>query len=96
MTGGAGAPEEEPVHCVCGRLLSDPVSRARGLGPHCYRQLQARTAPRPRRLRTPAAGPHPRAVPEREPTQLALDWDDDDPEPEPAQAITDVPTGALL
>ena len=34
-----------PVECVCGRLLTDPVSRARGLGPVCARRLSAPTAP---------------------------------------------------
>lgn len=43
-----GRDAETPVKCVCGRLLRDPVSRARGIGPICAKRLQARTAPRPR------------------------------------------------
>ncbi|MFD0437036.1 DUF6011 domain-containing protein [Streptomyces chartreusis] len=90
-------PDGDGATCMaCGRELRDDESRRLRLGPVCRRRLQGLLTPRPRRLRTPTAGPHPRAVPEPEPDQLALEWDDDEPEPEPAQAITDVPTGALL
>ncbi|WP_353963261.1 DUF6011 domain-containing protein [Streptomyces sp. NBC_01549] len=43
----AGRDADGPVTCVCGRLLRDPASRVRGLGPVCARRLQGRTAPRP-------------------------------------------------
>ncbi|MFF0790392.1 DUF6011 domain-containing protein [Streptomyces spiralis] len=46
--------EEEPVACACGRLLTDPESRARGLGPVCWRKLHRRTNRQPR-LATPRA-----------------------------------------
>lgn len=39
--------------CLCGRLLTDPASRARGLGPTCFRRLHGHTAPR----RTPTTPP---------------------------------------
>ncbi|MEU6661228.1 DUF6011 domain-containing protein [Streptomyces sp. NPDC046821] len=42
-----------PRTCVCGRLLTDPVSRARGLGPTCWRRLRGDTPAR----RTPVAPP---------------------------------------
>ncbi|MGX1515028.1 DUF6011 domain-containing protein [Streptomyces collinus] len=83
--------EEAPVKCVCGRLLTDPVSRGRRLGPRCYEKLRAR----PRIVGTYTASTHPLAVPPR-PGQLALDWDDQDDEPDRPRAITDVPTGAFL
>jgi hypothetical protein len=47
--------EEQPVRCACGRLLADPRSKARGLGPVCFRRLHPRRART--RLRRPAAGP---------------------------------------
>jgi hypothetical protein len=52
------AAEEEPLACVCGRLLRDPESRSRGLGPVCWQKLHGR---RGRRLRvtTPPALPGP-------------------------------------
>ncbi|WP_411078486.1 DUF6011 domain-containing protein [Streptomyces sp. cmx-10-25] len=92
-----GEAEEAPVKCVCGRPLTDPVSRGRGLGPRCFKRLRGRPAPGPRIVGTRTAGAHPQAVPGR-PGQLALDWDDEDDEPDPYQPrpITDVPTGALL
>jgi len=45
----ADPPPDPPVICPCGRLLRDPVSRARGLGPVCHRRLSGRTAPRVRK-----------------------------------------------
>lgn len=42
-----------PATCSCGRLLKDPVSIARGLGPVCNRRLNGP----PPTVRTPAAGP---------------------------------------
>lgn len=99
MTGGAGVPEEDAVRCPCGRLLSDPVSRARGLGPVCFKRLSGRARTRPRIVGTPTAHPHPNAVPVRITTQLAFEiWDveDDEPDPYRPRPITDVPTGALL
>ena len=45
---------EEPVTCPCGRELTDPVSRSRGLGPVCWRKLHGRTNRRPR-VPSPAA-----------------------------------------
>lgn len=99
MTGGDGAPETMPRCMACGRLLHDDESRRLRLGPVCRARLQAALAsrPRPRRIRTQTAGPHPLAIP-RKPGQLAFEiWDDDeDDEPDPARPITDVPTGALL
>jgi len=76
-TGGAAVAQEAPVRCPCGRLLCDPVSRARGLGPVCYRRLYGRTADRGHESRVRHLGPTS--------GQLALDledhWDDeDDPE----------------
>ncbi|MFE7954410.1 DUF6011 domain-containing protein [Streptomyces sp. NPDC057413] len=65
-TGEAAVAEETPVRCVCGRLLADPVSRARGLGPRCYRRLRGRTAARGGTARVPTA-------PQPGPGQLALD-----------------------
>jgi hypothetical protein len=50
--------EEEPVHCACGRLLRDPESRARGLGPVCHRRLHGPTARWPRTT-SPDAEPGP-------------------------------------
>lgn len=41
-------PAEEPVTCVCGRELTDPVSIARKTGPTCWRKLHGRPARRPR------------------------------------------------
>ncbi|NUS13449.1 MAG: hypothetical protein HOY69_18945 [Streptomyces sp.] len=55
MTEPAG---EEPVTCACGRELTDPESRARGLGPVCWRKLHGHTARRPRGV-SPAATPGP-------------------------------------
>ncbi|MFC9949220.1 DUF6011 domain-containing protein [Streptomyces prasinus] len=95
MTGGDGAAEEEPVRCVCGRALRDEESKRLRLGPVCRRRLTGPPAPRPRRIGTPTATPHPSTIPAR-PAQLELFWDDQDAEPEPARYITDVPTGALL
>jgi hypothetical protein len=95
---GKALTSEEPVTCVCGRPLTDPVSRGRGLGPRCYERLRHRPKPRRRRLiGTRTATAHPRALPGR-PRQLALDWDDQDDEPDPyrPRPITDVPTGALI
>ncbi|WP_328657922.1 DUF6011 domain-containing protein [Streptomyces sp. NBC_00334] len=95
-TGEERETEETPVTCVCGRPLTDPVSRGRGLGPRCYKRLRAR--PAPRIVGTHTARAHPLAVPAR-PGQLALDWgdqDDDEPDPYQPRPITDVPTGALL
>lgn len=99
MTGGASVTEEAPVRCPCGRLLTDPVSQARGLGPVCYRRLRARTRPRARIIGTRTAGPHPAAVPARVTTQLEFElWDGEDIEDlfYRRPLITDVPTGALL
>ena len=45
---------EEPVTCVCGRLLTDDLSRSRKLGPVCWRKLHGRTTSRPR-VTSPAA-----------------------------------------
>lgn len=45
--------------CICGRPLSDPVSRARGLGPVCYRRLRGRTQHRTVAAAAPPAGPVP-------------------------------------
>lgn len=85
------------MRCPCGRPLTDPVSRARGLGPVCYRRLRGRVELRPRRIRIQTAAPHPRAVPLRRDTQLAFEiWEDDGPEVDDTPYITDVPTGALL
>lgn len=41
---------------LCGRVLADPVSRARGVGPVCFRASGGRTAPR---VPVPEAGPIP-------------------------------------
>ena len=49
---------EEPVTCACGKPLSDPVSRARGVGPVCWRKLHGRTTRRPR-VPSPATEPGP-------------------------------------
>jgi hypothetical protein len=83
---------------ACGRLLHDDESKRLRLGPRCLKRLQGLLAPRPRRVRTPVAVTHPKAVPART-SQLALElWDDDaeDDEPDDRPLITDVPTGALL
>ncbi|MCM1974608.1 DUF6011 domain-containing protein [Streptomyces sp. G1] len=86
------------MRCSCGRLLTDPVSRARGLGPVCYRRSRGRTRRRLIGTRIPLA--HPAAIPARHDTQLAFEiWaDDPDDEPDPyaPRPITDVPTGGLL
>lgn len=98
MTGGDGVTGEAVTCMACGRLLRDEESKRLRLGPHCLKRLQGLLAPRPRRVRTPTAAPHPKAVPTRGPVALEL-WDDDeDEEPDPFRppAITDVPTGALL
>lgn len=98
-TPGTSEAEEEPLRCPCGRLLTDPVSRARGLGPVCFRRLRGRTRPRRRTVGTHISAPHPRAIPVRRPTQLAFEiWDDTEAELDPfrPRAIFDVPTGALL
>ncbi|MFI1324573.1 DUF6011 domain-containing protein [Streptomyces rochei] len=91
--------DEAPVRCVCGRPLTDPVSRGRGLGPRCYKRLRGRPERRRRVIGTHTARSHPLAVP-KPPEQLALVWDDaqDDDEPDPyrPRPITDVPTGAFL
>ena len=87
--------DEDPVRCVCGRLLRDAESKRLRLGPVCRKRLARRQVPRRRGLGTWVAGPHPRAVPVR-PAQLEFVWDDQDDHPEPAPHITDVPTGALL
>jgi hypothetical protein len=53
--------QNTPARCLCGRLLADPASRARGLGPVYFRRLRGHTAP------------SPRAAPEPEiPGQLAI------------------------
>lgn len=97
MTGGDGATGEAVTCMACGRLLRDEESKRLRLGPHCLKRLQSLLAPRPRRIRTPTAGPHPRAIPLRT-AQLTFEiWDDDpDDEPDDNPLITDVPTGALL
>jgi hypothetical protein len=88
------------VRCPCGRLLTDPVSRARGLGPVCYRRSHRHT--RPRVLGTRTALAHPAAVPVQTDTQLELEFEiwadepDEAPDPYAPRPITDVPTGALL
>lgn len=56
-----------PVRCPCGRLLRDPVSVTRGIGPVCERRLSGRTAPRAA-LPAPVLTPTPHA-----PGQTALD-----------------------
>ncbi|MFF1297962.1 MULTISPECIES: DUF6011 domain-containing protein [unclassified Streptomyces] len=85
---------------ACGRLLRDEESKRLRIGPHCLKRLQARLAPRSRRvIGTPTAVTHPDAVPARGADQLAFEiWDDEDDDPDPyrPRAITDVPTGALL
>ena len=50
--------EKEPVTCACGRPLTDPESRSRGLGPVCWRKLHGRPGRRPRTA-SPAAVPGP-------------------------------------
>jgi len=96
VTGGDGATREAVSCMACGRLLNDEESKRLRLGPRCLRRLQGLLAPRPRRVRTQTAAPHPKAVPGRT-AQLALEiWDDEDDEPDQARPITDVPTGALL
>lgn len=97
MTGGDGAATEAPTCMACGRLLRDDESKRLRLGPVCRKRLQDLLTPRPRRICTQTAGPHPQAVPGR-PGQLAFEvWDDEDEDDEPAaRYITDVPTGALL
>lgn len=40
---------------LCGRLLADPASRARGLGPVCFRRSGGRPGPRALRPRPPGA-----------------------------------------
>ncbi|WP_338699147.1 DUF6011 domain-containing protein [Streptomyces sp. Q6] len=47
-----------PRRCVCGRQLRDPVSRARGYGPKCWRRLRGDTTTR-RTPVTPPAAPAP-------------------------------------
>lgn len=98
MTGGGGATTETRTCMACGRLLHDDESRRLRLGPVCRKRLQRLLAPRPHRIRTPTAGPHPRAVPLRRSDQLAFEiWDDDEDEADAGTLlITDVPTGALL
>lgn len=58
MTATVASHREAPVRCACGRLLADPVSRARGLGPVCAKRLQGRTA-RPPRITSPTTDPEP-------------------------------------
>ncbi|MFD8771374.1 DUF6011 domain-containing protein [Streptomyces sp. NPDC059916] len=41
-----GADADAPRCAACGRLLADPASKARGLGPHCARRLGGRRAAR--------------------------------------------------
>lgn len=101
MTGGDGATEEAVTCMACGRLLRDEESKRLRIGPHCLKRLQARLAPRPRRvIGTHTAVTHPNAIPARTPDQLAFEiWDDDEadePDPYRPRDITDVPTGALL
>jgi hypothetical protein len=79
---------------ACGRALRDEESQRLRLGPVCRKRLERLLVPRPRRIRTQTAAPHPRAVPVRT-AQLELTWDDDQDD-EHTQRITDVPTGALL
>ena len=97
MTGGDGATGETASCMACGRELRDEESQRLRLGPVCRKRLRGLLTPRPRRICTPTARPHPKAVPART-AQLALElWDDDeDDEPDTTQAIADVPTGALL
>jgi hypothetical protein len=89
-------PAERPVRCPCGRLLTDPVSRARGLGPVCYRRSRGRT--RRRLIGTRTALSHPAAIPSHRDTQLEFElWErGPDNDPYAPRPITDVPTGALL
>jgi len=97
VTGGDGATGEATTCMACGRLLRDQESRRLRLGPHCLKRLQGLLAPRPRRICTPTAATHPKAVPTKT-TQLALEiWDaDEDSETDDSRPIADVPTGALL
>lgn len=37
--------EAPPLCALCGRLLRDPASRARGFGPVCWRRAQPRVRP---------------------------------------------------
>ncbi|MFZ3569934.1 DUF6011 domain-containing protein [Streptomyces sp. BH097] len=48
-----GDPPPSKRRCICGRRLTDPISRARGLGPKCYRRLHGAAE------RRPAATPPP-------------------------------------
>lgn len=80
-----------PVRCPCGRLLRDPASVVRGVGPVCAKRLSGRTEPRtplPAPILTPA--PH---IPGQTALPLHLD-------PTPRQirrhGVTDIPTGELL
>lgn len=67
------ATEEEPVRCTCGRALRDPVSRARGQGPVCWRRLH-QPGRRPYAPRPPATpGPEQPELPYDD--QLTL-WKD--------------------
>ncbi|MFE4671061.1 DUF6011 domain-containing protein [Streptomyces sp. NPDC056723] len=43
---GDGADADAPRCATCGRLLADPASKVRGLGPVCARRLGGRTAAR--------------------------------------------------
>ncbi|MGW6531416.1 DUF6011 domain-containing protein [Streptomyces venezuelae] len=72
MTRPAARDAEEPGRCVCGRLLADPVSRGRGLGPVCARRLQGRTARR-------SALPRPAVTPDPIPGQTELPLTDHQP-----------------
>ncbi|MFD6587291.1 DUF6011 domain-containing protein [Streptomyces anulatus] len=45
---------ESPRCTVCGRLLRDPASRARGIGPVCHRKTRSAPAPRPAAWTLPA------------------------------------------
>jgi hypothetical protein len=100
VTGGDGATTGAASCMACGRELRDEESKQLRLGPVCRKRLQRALAPRPRRISTPIADPHPQAVPARRTIQLALElWDDEDDDeagPFGRPAITDVPTGALL
>jgi hypothetical protein len=85
---------------ACGRLLRDQESRRLRIGPTCLKRLQARLAPRPRRIGTATAETHPLAVPVRWSAQLEFEiWEDDEDQDEDLyrpRRIVDVPTGALL
>ncbi|WP_439947222.1 DUF6011 domain-containing protein [Streptomyces sp. BBFR109] len=60
--------EEPPVRCACGRLLRDPESRTRKLGPVCWRKLHGRPRRTPH-ITPPATSTQP--IPGQ--TELPLD-----------------------